>query len=97
MADEDLEHFRPGILWAIGRLGPIAASTIDEVLPAIEDSLDQPDPQARGMAVWCLGQVGRADLLEARADLLEDAGPLAFYENGELTHTTVGELAMRAI
>lgn len=97
MADEDLEHFRPGILWAIGRLGPIAAGTIDEVLPAIEASLDQSDPQARGMAVWCLGQIGRAGLLETRSDLLEDSGPVAFYENGELTQTTVRELTMRAL
>jgi len=96
MADEDLDHFRPGILWAIGRLGPLAAGTIDAVLPAIEASLDQADPQARGMAVWCLEQIGRADLLEARTDLLEDAGPVALYEHGELTETTVRELLMRA-
>jgi hypothetical protein len=97
MADEDLEHFRPGILWAIGRMGPIAVGTIDNVLPAIEASLDRPESQARGMAVWCLGQVGRADLLGTRADLLEDASPVVLYENGELTHTTVQELAMRAL
>ena len=97
MADEDLEHFRPGILWAIGRLGPLAADTIDAVLPAIVASLDQIDPQARGMAVWCLGQIGRVDLLDARTDLLEDAGPVVFYEHGELAETTVRELAMRAM
>jgi HEAT repeat protein len=97
MADEDLEHFRPGILWAIGRLGPIAAATIDDVLPAIEASLDQSDPQARGMAAWCLGQIGRADLLRSRADLLEDDDTVAFYEGGQLTQTTVAELAVRAL
>jgi hypothetical protein len=96
MADEDLDHFRPGILWAIGRLGPIAAGTLDVVLPAIEASLDQSDPQARGMAVWCLGQIDRADLLEPRADLREDTGSVEMYENGALFETTVRELVIQA-
>jgi len=96
MADEDLDHFRPGILWAIGRLGPIVAGTIDDVLPAIEASLDQADPQARGMAIWCLGQIGRADLLEARADLLDDHAPVSMYQDSVLIETTVGDLVARA-
>ena len=97
MADEDLDHFRPGILWAIGRLGPIATGTLDEILPAIEASLDQSDPQARGMAVWCLGQIGSTDLLDSRCDLLDDDGPASLYENSELTHTTVGDIASRLL
>jgi len=97
MADEDLDHFRPGILWAIGRLGSLAAGTIDEVLPAIEASLDQSDPQARGMAVWCLGQIGRADLLEGRAELLDDSAPVTLYEDSALTQTTVRELMARVM
>ena len=97
MADEDLDNFRPGILWAIGRLGPLAAGTIDEVLSAIEASLDQPDPQARGMAVWCLGQIGRADLLEGHAELFDDSAPVTLYEDSALTQTTVRELMARVM
>jgi len=96
MADEDLDHFRPGILWAIGRLGPLAADTIDDVLPAIKASLDSPDPQARGLAVWCLGQVGRADLLEGRKDLLDDVGPVDLYKDGSIFRTSVRDLVVRA-
>jgi len=97
MADEDLDHFRPGILWAIGRLGPIATDAIDAALPAIKAALDSPDPQARGMAAWCLGQIERADLLEGRTDLLDDPGTLDFYENSELRRTTVRDLVVRAL
>ena len=96
MADEDLDHFREKILWGIGRLGPLTRPHLDHVLPAIEASLDEDDPQARGMAVWCLGRVGRAELLAERTDLLDDDEPVELYENGSLTRTSVRELAARA-
>jgi hypothetical protein len=96
MADEDLDHFRPGVLWAIGRLGPIASGTLSDVLPAIEASLESPDPQARGMAVWCLQQVDRAHLIDGRPDLAADSGAVSLYEDGALTQTTVGDLVARA-
>jgi hypothetical protein len=96
MADEDLDHFRPVVLWAIGRLGPIASDTIADVVAAIEASLDSADPQARGMATWCLQQVGRAYLLDGREELLEDSAHVTVYENGALAETTIRELVMRA-
>jgi len=96
MADEDLEHFRPKILWGIGRLGPLAHAELAAVLPAIEASLDQGDAQARGMAAWCLGQVGHAELLAQRTDLLDDNEAVELYENGSLTRTNVRELVLRA-
>jgi hypothetical protein len=95
MAEEDLERFRPGVLWAIGRLAAVAGDHIQEVLPAVTAALDDPDPQARGMAVWCLGQVGRADLVAGRPDLLADEGAVDLYAEALLTRTSVGELARR--
>lgn len=47
MADEDLDHFRPGILWAIGRLGPVAADYIPNVAAEITAALKHPHPQVR--------------------------------------------------
>jgi len=97
MADEDLDHFRPKILWGIGRLGPMAKPDLEMVLPAIEASLDNPDPQHRGMAVWCLGRVGREELFAERTDLLEDNEPVEIYENGSITRTNVRDLVMQAL
>ncbi|MHC4218918.1 MAG: DVU0298 family protein [Planctomycetota bacterium] len=97
MADEDLDYFRPGVLWAIGRLGALADEHIPEVLDAITGALDDADPQARGMAVWCLGQIGRSDLLAARPDLADDEGPVELYEDGGLKRTSVGCLSRRAL
>ena len=45
------------------------------------------------MAAWCLGQCGRGKLLADRPKLLDDLGPVDFYEDGHPGHTSVGELA----
>ena len=95
MAEEDLLHFRAGTLWAIARLGPVAEEFIPSVVPEIVAALDNSNPQVRGMAVWCLGQTGRAELLADRSDLLEDEGPVDLYKDGSLERTSVCELARR--
>jgi hypothetical protein len=92
MAQEDLVHFRPAVLWAIGRLAPVASKEIEWVLAGIEAALDDPDPQVRGMAVWCLLQAGKRDLLKGRADLTSDDGVVELYEDGKLSQTSVGAL-----
>jgi hypothetical protein len=97
MADEDLRHFRAGVLWAIGRLGEVAAEYVPAVLPALLAALDHPDPQVRGSAVWCLEQVGRGDAVADRRALDGDAGAVDLYEDGRLTRTTVAALAQRAV
>jgi HEAT repeat protein len=93
LAEEDLAHFRPGVLWAIGRLGALAGEQIGDVLPKMVAALDDPAPQVRGMAVWALARVGAEAALVARPDLLDDAGPVEVYEDGDLARTTVGHLA----
>jgi hypothetical protein len=94
MAEEDLDSgFRPAVLWAIGRLAPVAPERVEAVLPAVEACLDNPDPQVRGVAVWCLAQAGGHDRISARGDLKSDEGPVRLYGGGKLVDTTVGELA----
>ena len=96
LEEEDLEHFRPGALWAIGRLGELAREQHTELVPAVAAALEHPDPQTRGMAVWCLGRIERQDLLSDRPELLTDDGPVDLYQERTLSRTTVGELAERA-
>jgi hypothetical protein len=96
-ADEDLRRFRVGMLWAIGRLGPVAAAHVGDVLPAMTACLGHPDPQVRGFAVWALSRVGRADVITAGAGMLDDAGTVEVYEGGGLISTTVGALAGRVL
>jgi hypothetical protein len=97
LAEEDLGHFRCGALWAIGRLGAVGDRHVEAVLPAIEAALGHEDPQVRGLAVWCLQQVGRERLLADRQDLWADDAPLELYEQGELKRTRVCALVERAL
>jgi len=95
MAEEDLQHFRTGILWVIGRLGINGKKYVPEVLPAVVSALEHADPQVRGMAVWCLGQLGKKELFADHSDLLSDDGPVDLYEDGVLMRTSVGRLSRR--
>jgi HEAT repeat protein len=95
--EEDLEHFKAGALWAIGRLGPLADAHVEGIHGAVSAALDDPDPQVRGTAAWCLGRLGRASDLDDRSDLLADDGAVAHYETGSLELTSVGELVRRAL
>jgi hypothetical protein len=95
VAEEDLAHFRAGILWAIGRLAPVVPEGVAPVLPAVVSCLDEPDPQTRGMAVWCLKQTGRQDLLADRLDLLTDDGSVELYESGRVERTNISALVGR--
>jgi hypothetical protein len=94
MAEDDLGHFRPGILWAIGRLAAAAPDDVAHVLPEVEECLDHDDAQVRGMAVWCLTQVGGKTALAARAELRSDDGAVQVYEDGQLVEKKIGELAV---
>ncbi|MDH5197955.1 MAG: HEAT repeat domain-containing protein [Gemmatimonadota bacterium] len=96
-AEEDLAHFRPGILWAIGRLGSAGAAHVGDVVPSIVAALDHADPQVRGMAVWALGRIGCSGAVAAREGLRDDTGAVEVYEGGELRHTTVSEVTRRAL
>lgn len=95
---EDLEHFRPGTLWAIARLIDVAGEDdLPTVLPLVKEALDRPDSQARGMAVYCLGEVGEGVTLQGRPDLLEDDGIVHLYRDRAVEETTVGQLAKEVV
>jgi hypothetical protein len=96
LAEEDLGHFRAGTLWAIGRLGAVAGDHVRDVIPAVTSALDDSNPQVRGMAVWCLNEVGRTELLADQPELASDEGQVDLYEDGQLVRTTVSHLAQRA-
>ena len=97
LEEEDLEHFRPGTLWAIGRLIHEARDDLPTVLPLVVEALDRPDSQARGMAVWCLGQVGEGARLEGRPDLLEDQGSVHVYRGRVVEERTVGHMVREVL
>ena len=95
--EEDLEHFRPGTLRAIGRLADVASEDVSTVLAAVESALSDQNSQSRGMAVWCVEQLGMIELLADKPALQTDGATVELYEDGSLVRTTVAELYERAI
>jgi HEAT repeat protein len=91
------EMIRAGLLWAVGRLAPLARTEVEAVLPKLIACLDDPSAEIRGLAAWCLGEAGLSASLRGREQLLRDASPLAFFEEGEIRELTVGELARKAL
>ncbi len=93
-------EYRPGALWALGRIGAkhpelLRRERILLVLRLLEDQ----DPQTRGLCAWLVGQ---ARLFEGRKQLealLGDQGWVQLYlpEKNCLWETTVGELAREAL
>jgi hypothetical protein len=97
LEEEDLEHFRPGALWAVGRLVEFAEDDLPGVLPLVFEALSDPLAQSRGMAVWCLRQVGKGAALSDYPTLLEDEGPVHLYRDGSVEETTVSRLTQEVL
>jgi hypothetical protein len=97
MEEEDAPRFRPGTLWAIGRLAQVAPRAVQPAIERILSLLEDHNPQTRGLAAWCLGQLGAAEHLAAHSELLMDEGQVDFYADGYLASTTVGQLARAAL
>jgi hypothetical protein len=60
MAEEDLAHFRPAVLWAIGRLAPVASKEIEWVLARVVSALDDHGKLAQTSVSSLLRQQGHA-------------------------------------
>jgi hypothetical protein len=97
LEEEDLEHFRPGTIWAIGRMVDLAREDLPTVLPLVVEALERPDPQARGMAVWCLGQVGEIGALHDRPELMEDEETFHLYRDRVVEELTVAEVTRKVL
>jgi hypothetical protein len=98
LEEEDAVRFRAGTLWAIGRAGRVNPAAVEAAIPGVVPCLDDSDPQTRGLAAWCLGQLGVSDQhLGHRDRLLSDPSPVEWYEGGQLVTRRVGELARAAL
>lgn len=97
MEAEDAGPFRPGMLWAIGRLGQVRPEAVLSALPWIIPCLDDANPQTRGIAAWCLGQLGATAPLAARPALLDDETPVTLYSGSRLVQSSVARLVAQAL
>jgi len=91
--------FRPGVLWAIGRLASRYPELMQEDVRVVPPHLGDPVPLVRAHAAWALGQLrydqARKPLRLALGDTA--AAELYSFASGELVATTVAELAREAL
>jgi hypothetical protein len=83
-AQEDAVRFRPGVLWAIGRIAPLYPNVGDQALPRLIACLRQEDSRIIGMALWCLYQMKNNRSLPLTSSMLEDERCFQVYECGEI-------------
>ncbi len=90
--------FRPGVLWAMGRIAAKEPSSIKPYAPYITMYLAEPLPETRGYAVWCLGQIKAQVPGEHIKRLLEDTSEIYLLDNdGNIYKKTVGKITGEAI
>ena len=92
-----LDVFRPGAIWAVGRVAPIRPDLVEDTGPMLEGCLKDPSAEVRGLACWALANLDYRPSAEAIRYLVKDPSALTFFEDGVLMERTVGEMAESAL
>jgi len=88
---------RQGVVWAAGRMAQARPELVLEAVPELSGFLDDPDPVIRGYTLRFLGIIGeKIDPVKLHM-LAGDNSMVPIYENGEISETTVGRLALDVI
>jgi hypothetical protein len=88
--DDDL--LLPGVLWALGRLGPAWPDLLAGCPGHLEPFLRSGDASLRGLAAWALARMGALTPDRARP-LLEDEAAFELHLDGELVTRRVRDVA----
>ena len=88
---------RAPMLWGIGRLAEVHPKELNEVIPFILLCLEDDDPQVRGLSAWALGRLAVHEARGQLEKLVDDQRPVKLYDQGELRHSTVAQLAREAL
>jgi hypothetical protein len=97
MEPEDAVGFRSGWLRALGRLAEAGIDTCRDALPWILPCLDAPDPQVRGMAVWCFGQMEYPIPSDKLHSLQSDQGEVELYITPDIEIVRIGDLLRKQV
>jgi hypothetical protein len=95
----ELPLLQRGLLWGIGRL---AENCANELLGKItlEDMykyLRAPDWHVVGLAVWCLGLLGKNEAREVIETFSNNSSEVRIFVNGQFVDLTISELSRQAL
>ncbi|MBI5213518.1 MAG: HEAT repeat domain-containing protein [Nitrospirae bacterium] len=88
--EEDM--FRPGILWAVGRIAEIKPDLVLFIIKDMPKMFADKNPAVRGYAAWVAGILGDEYLVESFKGLSDDDSEIDFYYCGELLKKRVMDI-----
>ncbi len=91
------EMFRPGTIWAMGRIASVRPDLVKFILKDMQDMITDKNPAVRGYAAWVIGILREDGFMEDINKLISDNSTVNFYQEGELTKKTVAEIVKEAI
>ncbi len=86
------EMFRPGILWAMGRIADVRPDLVSFIAKDMRQMFADRNPAVRGYAAWVAGILGDEHLVENVKGLSGDDGEVDFYCRGELLKKKVMDI-----
>ncbi len=89
------EIFRPGVLYAIRRIGERRPELLKGAEAILRTALDDRDPAVRAGALLAIGSLKEGDggLKERLGELNQDHTRVRFYRDGEMVERSLAELA----
>lgn len=93
----DEEMFRPGTVWAMGRIALCRPDLAGFILRDLQMMTADKNPTVRGYAAWVIGIMGAGEFIGDIKNLADDNSSINFYHDGDLIKKTVGEIAEEAI
>lgn len=93
----DEEMFRPGVVWAIGRIAELRPDLVSFILKDIGVMFNDDNPTVRGYAAYVAGILKEKSLIETIKKLLNDESVINVYQGSELLKKKNSEIAEEAI
>jgi len=89
--------FKRGVIWAIGRVGPVRPDLVEGTGPMLIRFLTAPEAEIRGEACRTLGRLGWGPAGPDLGRLVSDSARFNVYEDERLVTKTVGRAAQEAL
>ena len=91
------EMFRAGTVWAMGRIAEVRPDLVRFIVRDLPEILEDGNPAVRGYAVWTISMLEDGALAEEAKKLADDNASVAFYREGKLVKTTVGDIVKEMV
>jgi len=89
--------FQRGVIWAIGRVGPVRPDLVEGTGPMLIRFLNSPEAEIRGETCRTLGRLRWSPASPELGRLVSDSATFTVYQDEQLVKMTVGQAAREAL